>query len=140
MTDPEFRTLRGMRRASTQLIDALRDSDWDVRFLVTLGLVHTHDSRAIHAVVATFANTEINDSNSGPQYLAENGGPHAFDAVVAALGDPNPHVRLVAAHALRYTNNATTFPALIRAEKDSEVTIREAAKLALSGCPRPIPD
>jgi HEAT repeat protein len=120
------------------LIDALQDPAWFVRFSAAHALAHTADPRAIPALLNLFATEEPNQTNSAAAALGEMTDPAALITIVGALGSsPNPHVRLIAAQVLRYRNDPTIYPALIRAEQDADPAVRHAAALALSGCPAP---
>jgi HEAT repeat protein len=127
------------RSAVPALIEALQDSAWFVRFCAAHALAHTGDPRAIPALLSLFATEEPNQTNSAAAALGEMTDPAALNAIVGALKSPNAHVRLLAAQVLRYRNDPHIYPALIRAEQDADPAVRQAATLALSGCPAPQP-
>jgi HEAT repeat protein len=148
----------GQRReqaASSALIQLLQDSDWNVvgwaayalgeigdpqavepliQLLTRLqvagsaveALVKLHDERAVEPLIAFFRRTHI---PSVATVLGNWGDKRAVDALIAAMGHPDPHVRFYSVRALGKLGDRRALPILQRAVEADTVPIMDTQSL-----------
>lgn len=100
-------------------IEALGDSQVEIRQCAALGLAHHPTSSALSALAAA-----LHDRDSMVSTLAANAlialGPQAVPVLIEALSSPAPAVRLEAARALGAIKDPRAIPALMQAiQQDS---------------------
>ena len=129
------------RPAVPALLQALGDSDFDVRETVAEALWQMGDPQAVPALLQA-----LGDSNPGVREMAtyalgKIGDPRAVPALLRVLGDGVSLVRWGAARALGRMGDSQVVPALLGALKDSDSDVRQAAAGALgwTGDPQAVP-
>jgi HEAT repeat protein len=126
------------------LIQALGDSDWDVRRAAAEALGKLGDPQAVPALIGALGEWgdlwSENVRRAAAEALGKLGDPQAVPALIQALGDSDWDVRRAAAEALAKIGTPAV-PALIQALGDSDWDVRRAAAEALGaiGDPQAIP-
>lgn len=114
-----------------QLIEALHDEDWSIRWAVIEALVWMGDSSFVPLLIE-----QLDDSNwtiqvAAIQALIKMEDPRAIEPIRKALSDPHKSVREAAAEALGELRATTAVQELIRTTSDGEAFVRLAAVNAL---------
>lgn len=127
----------GDRRATDALIAALDDAEPVVISKVAFTLSLFQDEKAVSGLVRLLGHSDPEVQATVVTAL-EQFGVSALPAVTAAMADPNPQVRELAADVLGAIGDAGTVPVLVEALHDSHWTVRFAAatSLSLTGGPR----
>ncbi|HET7435761.1 MAG TPA: HEAT repeat domain-containing protein [Thermoanaerobaculia bacterium] len=90
----------GDRRATSQLVDGLKDADTETRIYAALALGRLHDPASVPALLNAFATDEHDVRKAAAYALGEIGDPRALPALTTALQDQTPDVRYNAAIAV----------------------------------------
>jgi hypothetical protein len=119
------------------LITALNSTNPELRYDVAtvLGLIRPPATQAIPALVTSLEDAELRVREQAAESLQFIGAP-AVPALIAALSNPNPETRRVAALALGWIQDEAAIPALVDALWDSESMVRHAASTALNNIPK----
>lgn len=127
------RTLHGTRdpRVLHQLSEALRDSDWIVRWAAAEALAWVGDPAAVPALVKALPDSYWMVRIAVVRALLEIGDASVVPDVAKLLNDRNSTVREAAAEALGALGDAAAVPYLTHALGDSESFVRLAATSAL---------
>jgi HEAT repeat protein/beta-lactamase regulating signal transducer with metallopeptidase domain len=89
-----------IKTAPTALIEALSDTDRDVRRAAVNALGQIGDESAVPALKRLTADNDVETRRHAVEALKEIGGPEAIQALMGLLRDPDPEVRKTAAEAL----------------------------------------
>jgi HEAT repeat protein len=127
------------------LIDALKDSYWDVRSEAANGLGQEHDGRAVKPLLdaVTDPDTTVDSSaETALLFLCRGpGAPAPPDDFAGRLSDPNPKVVLISAVCLAILKDSRAIPVLQKLLTSPDLTTRlDAVKgLGEAGDPSVIP-
>jgi HEAT repeat protein len=119
------------------LIAALNSTNPEVRHDAArvLGLIRPPATQAIPALIMGLDDAGFRVREQAAESLQWIGAP-AVPALIAALSNPNPETRRVAAVALGQIRDQAAIPALVDALWDSESMVRQAASTALNEIPK----
>ena len=118
-------------RAVAALIQALKDTDKDVREMALHALTQARDPRVFDPLVAALKDTSPDIREQAAFGLGQLHDARAVDPLTAALKDEKGNVREQAAFALGQIRDRRAVEALIVALKDSVCDVREQAAFAL---------
>jgi hypothetical protein len=114
------------------LIQALGDSDWDVRRAAAEALGDLGDPQAIPALIKALGDSDWVVRRASAEALGKLGDPQAIPALIKALGDSDWVVRRASAEALGAIGDPQAIPALIQALGDwRSENVRRAARQAI---------
>ena len=113
------------------LIQALGDSDWDVRRAAEGALGKLGDPQAVPALIQALGDSGWEVRRAAAEALGKLGDPQAVPALIQALGDSDRDVRREAAEALGKLGDPQAIPALIQALGDRSENVRRAARQAI---------
>jgi len=118
-------------RTVNALIEALKDSDKEVRETALSALSHMHDPRLVEPLTAALKDPDPNIREQAAFGLGQIRDSRSVDPLTAALQDTHANVREQAAFALGQLRAKSAVPALGNAIKDSNADVREQAVFAL---------
>jgi HEAT repeat protein len=127
------------------LIDALKDSYWDVRSEAANSLGQEHDGRAVKPLLDAVTDTDSTVEGSVETallFLSKPPGPPApADEFAGRLNDSNPKVVLISAVCLALLKDSRSVPVLLKLLASPDLTTRLDALKALgeAGDPSVIP-
>jgi HEAT repeat protein len=127
------------------LIDALKDSYWDVRSEAANALGQEHDGRAVKPLLDTVTdpdNTVESSAETALLFLSKApNAPAPPDDLASRLNDPNPKVVLISAVCLAMLKDTRAIPVLLKLVASPDLTTRlDAVKgLGETGDPSVIP-
>ncbi|MEO6237107.1 MAG: M56 family metallopeptidase [Vicinamibacterales bacterium] len=118
-------------RTVNALMEALKDTDKDVRETAMNALVRMRDPRMFDPLVAALKDSSADVREHAAFGLGQLRDARAAEPLAAALKDENPGVREQAAFALGQLRDKKVVEPLISALKDSNPGVREQAAFAL---------
>ena len=118
-------------RAAAALMEALKDTDKEVRETAMHALVQMRDPRMFEPLVAALKDTSADVREQAAFGLGQLRDVRAVEPLSAALKDTTPDVREQAVFALGQLRAASATEAIIVAVKDSNADVREQAVFAL---------
>jgi beta-lactamase regulating signal transducer with metallopeptidase domain len=118
-------------RALDALVQALKDTDKDVREAAMQALVQFRDPRVFDPMVAALKDSSADTREKAAFALGQLRDARAVDPLAAALHDTSSDVREQAAFALGQIRNSKAVDPLIPALKDTKPDVREQAAFAL---------
>ena len=118
-------------RTVNALMEALKDTDKDVRETAMSALVQMRDPRMFEPLVAALKDASADVREHAAFGLGQLHDPRAVEPLSAALKDENPSVREQAVFALGQLRAASAVDAIVVAVKDSNPSVREQAVFAL---------
>jgi beta-lactamase regulating signal transducer with metallopeptidase domain len=118
-------------RAVAALMDALKDTDKEVRETAMHALVQMRDPRMFEPLIAALKDVSADVREQAAFGLAQLRDPRAIDALTAVLRDSSADVREQAAFALSQIRDKRAVEPLISALKDESPDVREQAAFAL---------
>jgi beta-lactamase regulating signal transducer with metallopeptidase domain len=132
-------TARGRRReegaadprAVAALIEALKDSDKEVRETALTALASSHDPRAFEPLAAALKDANADIREAAAFGLGQLHDRRAVDPLLSMLKDESPKVREQAAFSLGELRDARAIDGLAAALKDENVAVRRQAAFAL---------
>lgn len=130
--DPDQKTARTPDpRAVDALVEALKDTDQDVRETAMQALVQFRDPRIFEPLVSALRDASADIREQAAFGLGQLRDPRAVAPLASALKDDNDSVREQAAFALGQIRDAHAVDALGVALKDKKEDVREQAAFAL---------
>ena len=120
-------------RAAAALMEALKDTDKDVRETALRALVRAHDPRMFEALVAALKDGDPDVRQQAAFGLGGLHDPRAVEPLIGVLHDVNADVRQQAIFALGQFRDKRTLEPLISALKDENPDVRQQAAFALGG-------
>ena len=118
-------------RAIDALVEALKDTDKDVREAAMQALVQFRDPRVFDPMVAALKDSSADTREKAAFALGQLRDARAVDPLAAALHDTSSDVREQAAFALGQIRNSKAVDPLIAALKDPKSDVRQQAAFAL---------
>jgi HEAT repeat protein/beta-lactamase regulating signal transducer with metallopeptidase domain len=118
-------------RAAAALIEALKDTDKEVRETAMQALVQMRDPRMFEPLVAALKDASADIREQAAFGLGQLRDARAVEPLAGALKDTNPGVREQAVFALGQLRAASATEAIIVAVKDTNPDVREQAVFAL---------
>lgn len=118
-------------RRLNALIEALKDSDREVRETALSALARSRDPRVFEPLTAALKDASPDIRQQAAFGLGQMRDPRAIEPLSAALKDSSKDVREQAAFALGQLRARAAVPALSAALKDAEANVREQAVFAL---------
>lgn len=112
------------------LVSSLGDKNSQVQEIAINALGAIKDSRAINPLIATLKDANAQVERLAAMALVTIGTP-AVEALIAALSDPDIHIRYWAASALGNIKDARAVSPLIAALKDADDNVKGAASVGL---------
>jgi beta-lactamase regulating signal transducer with metallopeptidase domain len=113
------------------LVEALEDSDRQVRERAAIGLAITPGNEVIEPLLSALKDPDAQVREKAAIGLAFRRDPKIVDPLLVALNDSDPQVREKAAIALGASGDTRAIAALTRATKDSDSQVREKAVAGL---------
>jgi beta-lactamase regulating signal transducer with metallopeptidase domain len=129
-TDAQKEHVRDPRMV-TALMEALKDTDKDVRETAMHALVQMRDPRIFEPLVAALKDTSADVREQAAFGLGQLRDARAVDPLAAAVKDSNASVREQAVFALGQIRDKRAVEPLISALKDEKPDVREQAAFAL---------
>jgi HEAT repeat protein len=131
----------GGPEATARLIEAMANSDRDVRWFVANALGEFGGPEATARLIEAMADSDSNVRYRVALALGEIGDPQATPALLAALRDADPVMRAEAAYSLGRLRDPRAVGALVSAlgDKDESVRTYSAFALALQKRPEAVP-
>jgi len=130
------------RLAVPILIEALRDSEWMIRYEAAIALGYLGDRTAVPALIQLLRDSKSCVRTVAAGALGKLQDPEAVPALIEALEDRDSWVREAACSALGNIRDRRAVPALIsKLQEDRDKYVRKAACWALGhiGDPKAIP-
>jgi len=118
-------------RAAAALLEALKDTDKDVRETAMHALVQMRDPRMFDPLVAALKDASPDVREQAAFGLGQLRDPRAIDALTTVLHDSNADVREQAVFALGQLRDRRSVDPLISALKDEHPDVRQQAAFAL---------
>lgn len=118
-------------RAAAALMDALKDSDKEVRETAMHALVQARDPRMLEPLVAALKDASPDVREQAVFGLGQLHDPRAVEPLMTVLHDTNPDVRQNAVFALGQLRDKRAVEPLISALKDGNADVRQQAAFAL---------
>ena len=118
-------------RAVAALMEALKDSDKEVRETAMHALVQLHDPRMFEPLIAALKDASPDVREQAVFGLGQLRDPRALEPLTTVLHDSNPDVRQQAVFALGQLRDKRAVSPLISALKDENPDVREHAAFAL---------
>jgi HEAT repeat protein len=122
---------KGDLSAIHQLVSALDDSKWQVRWTVAEALAWAADAAAVPALIRRLEDTNWNVQIASIRALVEIGDRSVVEPLAALLDSKHDMVREVAAEALGSLGSRAAVPRLVAALRDHESFVQQAAIQAL---------
>ena len=117
--------------AIPELLDALKDSDYDVRRRAAGALVKLGDASAIPGLLDALKGSDSDIRRRAAEALGELGDASAIPGLLDALKDSDSDVRRSAAEVLGKLGDVSAIPGLLDALKDGDSDVRRRAAEAL---------
>ena len=118
-------------RAVNALVEALKDSDKDVRETAMQALVQLHDPHIFEPLIAALKDSSADIRQKAAFGLGQLRDPRAITPLAGAIKDSNADVREQAVFALGQLRAAEAIDAITPALHDSSDNVREQAAFAL---------
>jgi HEAT repeat protein len=124
-------TGHGQTNNVDQLIDRLKDPDFNVRIEAAKALGKTNDSRAVEPLIAALNDANRRVRHKAAESLGEIKDPRAVEPLLAALKGPDIYQKQYAADALGNIRDPRAVEPLIAALNDVNPNVRLSAAVAL---------
>lgn len=118
-------------RAVKPLINALGDKNKNVRKAAAKALGEIKDIRSIEPLIYALKDGDEDVRSNAINSLEKIGKP-ALEPLIKVLSEKNKNVRKAAAYALSRIGDTKAVEALVQAQKDVDIKVRETAKEALA--------
>jgi len=116
-----------LEQALGPMIQALQDSNADVRRSAAWAIGELRDRRGVDALIAALSDADADTRRNAATALGSIRDKRAVDALVAAVKDPSPTVRKDAILALGELRTTEAIGVVVEAMKDSDPGVRKAA-------------